>query len=96
MSTILVASDALLHREKRMRRMTVDFGLAIQRDFNAGPVDDAYRNLHDRWKESQNELVSGLANIADILKSIREAFEEVDKVLASTLAAAPASPSSGA
>jgi hypothetical protein len=93
MGSILVVSDALLYREKRMRRMTVDFGLAIQRDFDAGPVDDAYRKVHDRWKESQNELVSGLANVADILKSIREAFEEVDKTLSSTLAAGPTSPS---
>ncbi|MGK2955007.1 MAG: hypothetical protein ACSLFI_04975 [Solirubrobacterales bacterium] len=93
MDMILVASDALLYREQRMRRMTVDFGLAIQRNFDAGPVDDAYRSVHDRWKESQNELVAGLANIADILKSIREAFEEADRMLSSTLAAGPTTPS---
>lgn len=85
MSTILVASDALKYREQRMRNLTIDFGDAIHCDLDAGPVDDAYRNLHDRWKESRAELVNGLTNIADILHAIRQAFEEADASLAASL-----------
>jgi hypothetical protein len=89
---IHVATDALEYREQRMRRLTVDFSLAVMRDFDAGPVDDAYRSVNDRWKESQAELIAGLSNIADILRAIREAFEEADATMAASLGAAPGSP----
>jgi hypothetical protein len=81
-TTIRVAADILHDKEMRMRRLTVEFTGATQHHFNAGPVDDAYRQVHDRWRESQAEISTGVDRIADILRSIREAFETVDSELA--------------
>ena len=70
-----------------MRQFSVDYALALQHQFNAGPVDAAYRKVNDRWKESQVEISGGIDNIADVLKSIREAFQQVETDLTNALVA---------
>jgi hypothetical protein len=90
---IKVAPDVLADKALRLRRLTVDMGTAIYRDFSAsGPVDEAYRKLGERWDESRTEIDLALENIAKILDSIREAFEDADAQLAAGLEGAGAAP----
>jgi hypothetical protein len=84
-TTIRLAADILREKEMLMRRLTAEFAGATQHHFDAGPVDEAYRRVHERWRESQCEIRTGLDSIADILSSIREAFEAVDRELAAGL-----------
>ena len=79
MSAIRVACEVLQEKERSMRLMSVDYGLALQHHFNAGPVDSEYAALKGKWDESQAEITSTVDKIADVLKAIRQAFEEAER-----------------
>ena len=78
---IRVACDTLQAKETSLRTMSVDCGLALQHQFNAGPVDTSYQHLKTRWDEKQVELTSAMDQIAGVLQSIRQAFEEAERQL---------------
>jgi hypothetical protein len=85
MSTIRVAIDVLEEKERSMRQFSIDYGLALQHSFNSSLVDGAYAKVKSRWVESQVELTSGVDNIANILKAIREAYEQLEAQLVDAL-----------
>ena len=64
MIDVRVDTAVLEAKEAQMRRLTVGFGSAMQHNFNAGPVDDAYAHLHDRWSRTREKLTTGLTGLA--------------------------------
>jgi hypothetical protein len=88
MSTIRIASDILHDRELRLRRLSLDLIGAVNTNFNAGPVDTAYDERHNLWKESQNEINMGVDGVANVLRDIRTAFDSLDDELAASLTSA--------
>lgn len=85
MATVRIDTVVLATKEAQVRGLTTNLTLALWQSFNAGPVDEQYQRLHDRWDKAQEELTTGLTTIADILKGLREAFETLDQELASAL-----------
>ena len=95
MPTIRAATEILEDKERMMRKLSVDYGIAIQRDFNAAQVDTMYDEVNKRWTKSQAEITTAMDHIADILKAIREAYESVEDQLTSALAGDGGSASAG-
>lgn len=86
MTTIRIEADILRERELRLRHLTLDLIGAVNANFNAGPVDSAYDELHNSWKESQCEIDTGIERVANLLRDIRLAFENAETQLVSSLA----------
>ena len=78
MSTVRVAFELLEDAEQRMRRLSVDYGLAVQHRFSAPAVDESYARLNSRWVEHQNNISSTMDGIATVLRGIREAYEQLE------------------
>lgn len=85
MTTIRIASDILHDRELRLRHLSLDLAGAVNTNFNAGPVDAAYDERHNLWKESQSEIHTGVDSVANLLRDIRAAFEALDQELANAV-----------
>jgi hypothetical protein len=95
MTTIRIEADILRDRELRLRHLSLDLTGAVNTNFNAGVVDTAYDELHNLWKESQNEIHSGIDRVANLLRDIREAFESVEEQLVNALPPAQAPKAGG-
>lgn len=83
---IRVRLDLLLGVERQLDGLTFHTSSGVQRDFSrSGPVEAAYDELMRTWDQRRGELNHGLSQLAAAVRSVRVAFEDLDRQHASAL-----------
>jgi len=80
---IVVAPEALTWLESQLRGLPVQWDTAIMTDFSgSGEVASAYSELMSHWDKARANISDSVDRVANVIKSVREAFESVDSQMA--------------
>ena len=84
---IQVVPEVLEGFVRRLRGLNCNENVALDCDFSmCGPVEGAYGDLMGKWHKHRDATNKALANMADVVQAVHDAFVQTDESLSAALA----------